>query len=85
MRRIFWQKSSINLDKITCPSEELLSKIKKENIFENKKIYYLQDAIINLDRFKKPEKVNLNYKSFDRKIILSVWRLTKQKNYQYGS
>ena len=81
-RKILWKKSNEKLFKITCPTQELLSKLKKEKIFSNNKIFYLQDAIINLNEFKYKKDLKLGLKS-DKKIILSVGRLTKQKNYQY--
>ena len=34
----------------------VLRKIEKQNIFELNKIKFLQDAIINLDKFKKKKK-----------------------------
>ena len=82
LRKYFWKKSSKKLFKITCPTKELLSKIKKKNIFENKKLKFLQDAIINFDDLIKSKNFSSNIK-FDKKIILSAGRLTKQKNYEY--
>ena len=81
MRKVFWKGSNKKLFKITCPTEELLCKIKNENIFYEDKLYFLQDAIINLDKFKKSE--SLKIKNLNKKIILSAGRLTKQKNYKY--
>jgi len=81
MRKAFWKGSNKELFKITCPTEELLYKIKNENIFYENKLYFLQDAIINLDKFKKSE--NFKIKNLHKKIILSAGRLTKQKNYKY--
>ena len=81
MRKFFWEGSNKKLFKITCPTNELLLKIEKQNIFNNKKLFFLQDAIINLDdlNFKK----NIITKKTHKKIILSAGRLTRQKNYEY--
>ena len=81
-RKLFWKRSNRKLFKVTCPTKELKSKIEKNYIFDEEKITYLQDAIINLDQSNKNEsfKININSK---RKIILSAGRLTKQKNYVY--
>ena len=81
IRRFFWKVSNKDLFKITCPTEELLYKIKNENIFYIDKLYFLQDAILNLDNFKKSEKFKI--KKLEKKIILSAGRLTHQKNYKY--
>ena len=84
-RKKLWGKSSKNLFKITCPTIELLGKLKKNNIFNQDKLFYLQDAIIDLKEFK----FKLDDKNFspqfdlNQKYLLSVGRLTKQKNFSY--
>ena len=84
LRAYFWKKVSKTLFKITCPSLELLNKIEKSNIFKKNQLYFLPDAIIQIDEFKK-KKILINNKEFDKskKIVLSVGRLTKQKNFKY--
>ena len=84
-RKKLWGKSSKNLYKVTCPTIELLEKLKKNNIFNQDKLFYLQDAIIDLKEFK----FKLDDKNFspqfdlNQKYLLSVGRLTKQKNFSY--
>ena len=86
-RKFLWKKSSKNIFKITCPSQDLLHYLKNEKIFGINKVFYLQDAILNLQEYiKKKDEVNLinlkkvqNYHNY----FLAVGRLTKQKNYQY--
>ena len=86
-RKFLWKKSSKNIFKITCPSQDLLHYLKNEKIFGINKLCYLQDAILNLQEYiKKKDEVNLinlkkvqNYHNY----FLAVGRLTKQKNYQY--
>ena len=86
-RKFLWKKSSKNFFKITCPTKDLLSYLKKENVFEINKMFYLQDAIINIQDYIK--KIKENDKVFLDKIkkynhyFLAVGRLTKQKNYPY--
>ena len=81
LRKLFWKYSSKNLYKITCPTQELLNKIISQKIFEETKLFYLQDAILNLDNFKN----NFIMKPVltKKKIILTAGRLTRQKNYNY--
>ena len=87
LRKFLWKKSSKNIFKITCPSQDLLFYLKYEKIFEVDKIFYLQDAILNIHEYKKNNKDNdlffsnkvQNYKNY----FLAVGRLTKQKNYKY--
>ncbi len=84
MRKFFWKKISKKLDLISCPTTDLKSELTKNQIFDKSKIFYLPDAIINYDRFKVSKYKNLSVeKNSDKKIILSVGRLTKQKNFQY--
>ncbi len=82
LRKYYWKKSGKKLFKITCPTKELMFKIEDVNIFEKNKICFLQDAIINLDNFQQSKNLTLNLNT-NKKIILSVGRLTKQKNFQY--
>lgn len=54
------------------------------NIFQEQKIIFLPDAIINITDFIK--KKNENFSEFNekkKKIIISAGRLTKQKNFTY--
>jgi len=86
-RKFLWKNSSKNIFKITCPTKDLLSYLKKENIFEIDKMFYLQDAIINIQdyikKIKENDKVFLDkVESYDH-YFLAVGRLTKQKNYPY--
>ncbi len=87
IRKYLWRLSSKNIFKITCPTRDLLTSLKQKNVFEVDKIFYLQDAIINIQEYIKKIKLSnkndlniiKNYKNY----FLSVGRLTKQKNYSY--
>jgi len=84
-RRMLWNISRKKLFKITCPTVELLEKLKKTNIFIKDKVFYLQDAIIDINEFK----LKLSDQDFlpevdlDKKYAMSVGRLSKQKNFSY--
>ena len=86
-RKFLWKSSSKNIFKITCPTQDLLSYLKRENIFEIDKMFYLQDAIINIqdyiEKIKKKDKVFLDKVEKWNHYFLAVGRLTKQKNYPY--
>jgi glycosyltransferase involved in cell wall biosynthesis len=85
IRRKFWNFSSNVISNITCPTSELIQDLKKQNMFLNEKITLLNDAILNIEDFKK----KINDKSFSPTHIipdnffLSVGRFTKQKNYEF--
>ncbi len=85
LRRKLWNKSSKNLFKVTCPTLQLLEKLKKSNIFTQDKLSYLQDAIIDINdfRLKLCDKNFLSKVDLNKKYLLSVGRLSKQKNFSY--
>ena len=84
IRKVFWKNVANKLYKITCPTEELFSKLTVSKIFPDKKICFLQDAIINLDNFQSSQMIDYkNYGIKNKKVILAVGRLTAQKNFSY--
>ena len=84
IRKYYWKKISKKLELITCPSVTLKSDLIKNSIFDEDKIFYLQDAILNYNKLKKiKKKIPLVKKYSNKKVILSVGRLTKQKNFSY--
>lgn len=85
IRKNFWKYVSHKLYCITSPSEELKQDLNKLGIFQEEKIFNLPDAIINIENFikKKKEKFIEFEKIKQKKIIFSVGRLTKQKNFSY--
>ena len=84
IRKNFWKKNEKNIDIITCPSMQLLKKLKQKNIFPNEKIYFLPDAIYQIKDFINQKENNTDLKFFkQKKKIISIGRLTKQKNFSY--
>ncbi len=79
LRFWFWKICSNKISTITCPSLATLSKINSINLFNQNKIVYLPDAIININKIKN--KASKHIKKY--KYILAVGRLTKQKNFNY--
>lgn len=84
IRKMFWKKISKKINFITCPTNELKKELIDLNLFEEKKIYLLRDAIINFGINRPNKRVNIDLRYVkDKKIILAVGRLTKQKNFLY--
>ena len=85
LRRFFWKYSSHKLNIITCPTLELKSKLLRMNLFEEKNLYFLPDAIIDIKNFISQFTINDNEleKFKNNKIIISAGRLTIQKNFNY--
>ena len=81
VRKIFWQVFSKKIFKITCPTQELLNQM-INNGFHKEKLFFLPDAIIDIKKVLKYKYRSIKKKN-DKKYILSVGRLTKQKNYPY--
>ena len=85
IRKYFWKLASKKLFCITCPTEELKSKLNEIKIFQNNKLFFLPDAILDLNKIinlKKKELKNFEFIK-DKKVIISAGRLTKQKNFSY--
>lgn len=86
IRKKFWEICSSGIKIMTCPSIELKNKIEELKIIENKKIHYLQDAVININEFNRQLKDQNNLNDIFSKnhtVFLSVGRLTRQKNFNY--
>ena len=84
VRKFIWKLSSKKLFKIICPSNELKEMLISQNIFNESKIVVIQDPHLII---KKIEKLK-NEKTYDtffdgNKILISIGRLTKQKNYTF--
>jgi glycosyltransferase involved in cell wall biosynthesis len=85
IRKSFWKIISTKLYMVTSPSIELMNKLISINLFDQNKISFLPDAIIDIKQFisKKNSEIN-NFKKFDqKKLIFAAGRLTKQKNFSY--
>ena len=68
---------------ITTPTKSTLDLINSSNIFSLDKIKYLPDPVLNLSEIRKKKVENmLTEKDFNSEnIILSIGRLTRQKNF----
>ena len=82
IRKMFWRLGSKYLYKITCPTNETLTYLKDLKIFNENKIYLLRDPVVSISEInkKKNEKID-EYFIKEKKYILAVGRLTKQKNF----
>ena len=82
IRKFFWKVTSKKLYLITCPTQDLQKEISSLNIYDKEILKFLPDAIINIKDFLE-QKIKSKEILFEKKIILSVGRLTKQKNFKY--
>ena len=84
LRFYFWKLFSNKIYKITCPTKSTYEYILKTNIFSKEKIIILRDPVVNINDFinKKKTKVK-NEKLLNKKILIGIGRLTKQKNFSF--
>ena len=79
-----WKFFSKKIFKITCPSTELQKQLVTNKVFDEKKVLFLPDPIIEMRNFRniilKEKKLNI-FK--EKKYFIAVGRLTKQKNFSY--
>ena len=84
-RKFLWNIVSKKIEKVTCPTNDLIEQLKIAKIFDKDKLVFLPDAIININDFL----LQINHKNKDqiekykKKYFISVGRLTKQKNFNY--
>ena len=82
LRYFFWKFFSKRIYKITCPTVGTYNNLLKKGIFDKNKLCVLRDPALKLKEFgkKKFEKIE-NSKIKDKKYIIGIGRLTKQKNF----
>ena len=82
LRYFFWKFFSKRIYKVTCPTLGTYNNLLKKNIFDKDKLCVLRDPALKLNEFaaKKSEKIE-KFNIKDKKYIVGVGRLTKQKNF----
>ena len=84
LRSSFWKLANKNISKILCPSEETKQLLIKHNIFKKEKIFVIKDPHINIKKIiSKKNEDNNNSLVLYNKFIISIGRLTRQKNYDF--
>ena len=83
IRYLFWKMYANKIYKITCPTQSTYDFLISKNIFNKDKIYILSDPIIDMNDYLSKKKEILNFKfSKDKKYLIAIGRLTKQKNFE---
>jgi glycosyltransferase involved in cell wall biosynthesis len=82
-RYLLWKIFSHKIYRITCPTKSTYNYILSKNIFDNNKIFILRDPVISMKEYaiKKKDKI-MDKKFLNKKYLISVGRLTKQKNFR---
>ena len=81
IRKFFWSLFSNKIYKIICPTYSSSKKIIDENIFPSNKVHVIYDPILNVSVINQFKREEINKKFLNKNYILSIGRLTKQKNY----
>ena len=84
-RKIFWKFSDKNIYKVTAPTNKTVKLIEENKIFSKNKTVYLPDPILKVEDIQKHKNDNSNINknlSYSNSII-SIGRLTKQKNFSF--
>ena len=77
-RKFLWKCISPKIFQVTCPTRQTYEDLKKYGIFDEKKLKILYDPVIKLSDYRYK-----NTKSESKeKFIISIGRLTKQKNHK---
>ena len=84
-RLSLWKLIGKKIHLVTCPSRDTYSNLKKLNIFDKNKIIYLPEPVLFIEEFRnKIKDKNIQEKNFeDKNSILSIGRLTRQKNFDF--
>ncbi len=80
-RKFFWTLFSKNVHIVTCPTQSTLKKLDTLKIFPKEKLKLLYDPILNINSINKKKKEKIDSRFFKFNYILSIGRLTKQKNF----
>jgi glycosyltransferase involved in cell wall biosynthesis len=83
-RKFFWKLIEKKLFKVTFPSIETYNLFLKKKIFNENKMEVLYDPVIDICKIKSINKnIFKNNILTKKKYILSVGRLTRQKNFKF--
>tara|TARA_B100000886_G_scaffold328056_1_gene276095 strand:- start:5575 stop:6720 length:1146 start_codon:yes stop_codon:yes gene_type:complete len=81
-RKFLWKLSIKNIYKITCPTQETFDNLSKISFLKNK-LHLLRDPVLSIIEINKMKKKELNEILPQEDFILSIGRLTKQKNFGF--
>jgi glycosyltransferase involved in cell wall biosynthesis len=85
LRTLLWRLVGKKIYLVTSPTNSTLNLLKEKKIFEFNKIRYLPDPIIEIKEIqkKKAEKNIIENKISKNDTLISIGRLTKQKNFRF--
>lgn len=82
LRVLLWKIVNKKITLVLCPTIETKNILMKKKIFNNSKIFFLPDPVINVEEIKKIKK-NITKNIFKKgNYFLTIGRFTKQKNHE---
>lgn len=81
-RKLLWRFSEKNIYKITCPTQETYNNLSKIPYLKEK-LVILRDPILSIAEISRKKKKELNEILPEGEFIISIGRLTKQKNFGF--
>jgi len=83
-RKFFWKLVNKKIHKVFCPTANTKKILIDNKIFDSNKLFILEDPVLDIKKIK--EKLNSNSDATDQtngNYVISIGRLTKQKNFQF--
>ena len=81
LRKLFWKLSSKKIFKVFTPTEITKNLLIREKIFNLDQTFLLPDPIITIRKIPQLKNSEIDKNLKDKNFILSIGRLTKQKNF----
>ena len=85
-RKILWKSSSKYIHRVFCPTKLTKDFLIRNKIFSEDKIYVVEDPIIDVKEILNKIKDNESKSDLsldNKKYLISIGRLTKQKNFNF--
>ena len=83
LRKIFWKLVSKKIYKIFTPTQITKKMLIDNGVFNENKIFLLRDPIISISNLNTLKRQKISNDFNHNNYILSIGRLTKQKNFQF--
>ena len=81
LRSFYWKFFQKNIYKIICPSHETKKLLAEKKIFDSEKLIVIKDPHIDVKKIIQKKKIKIDEQLNLNRNIVSIGRLTKQKNY----
>ena len=83
LRKAVWFLAKNKIDRILIQTKIAKKLLIEKKIFKKKKILYVEDPIIDLDKINFLKKQKIEKKFLNKNYYLSIGRLTVQKNFSF--